>query len=146
MKSKFAVESQGAAGCLIYHIHTFNRIKYYRISNNKQPYFETENKLQTFVWRSVPQQLPAVAAWEWRHCQWVQAYDFFTGSLEKERLVEQAEYKSVVVCISKYIYKPIQNLVSLVYSETSWVKNGLHFHFLTFRWPCIVINPYNKTN
>jgi len=45
---QFPVESQGAAGCLIYHIQRFNRINYNRISSNKQPYFETENKLKNF--------------------------------------------------------------------------------------------------
>jgi hypothetical protein len=54
------------------------------------------------------------------------ACDFFTGSLEKKCLEGQAEYKFVVVCIFIYLHKPIQNLVSLVYSETSWVNTGLH--------------------
>jgi hypothetical protein len=56
----------------------------------------------------------------------VEAYDFFTESLEKERLEGQAEYKIVFVCIFKYFYKPIKNLVSSVYGETSWVNTGLY--------------------
>ena len=65
----------------------------------------------------------------------MEAYDFFTGSLEKERLEGQAEYKFVVVCNFKHLYKQIQNLVSLVYGENICVNTGLHL--ITYKMQCV---------
>ena len=65
----------------------------------------------------------------------MEAYDFFTGSLEKERLEGQAKYKLVVACFFQYLYKPIHNLVFLVYSENSWAKTVLHL--FTYKKQCV---------
>jgi len=111
--------------------------------------FAEPGRQQTEIWRR------RIACWIPKRLQTHSEYVMLTPFPLQQWLHERASMLCFTYSACALIIKPTRctNFSNLFYrwgvAWTDFVKTGFDSRpllFLTFRWPCIVINSYNKTN